>query len=1018
MAVIVNGQRFLEADDVQGNPALAQEEATIQLNFANSEFERRKSETRVDEDGNPDPNGKFINVGRVNDLKKNIASSLPAINVGSQAQPPQSGENNPLDVVISGSVFSIDAFWPHINDPVGSTSGVPNPPPVPSDPFPSGGGSTVTQPNSPTPPVTEPIDPPSSSSSGSGTGSDAQQSDGSSGSVSDTESGASGQTGTAPQQSDDVPSDSGQSQTPGSSNSVSPPSSAPNVQSAQGSSRTAGGTGSGDLTSPLEIEIDPRPNQLSDYASYTYNAELFMMSPKRYVGLLKKPMTVSHVLANYSFPVVRSGGMGRDGGEHFDIDFYIDNIKLTNYAMAPNNRSTNTNAIQVTFDVNEPNGATFLERLYDAATNALEEEQNWIGCPYMLKITFKGYDDTGKEIIGAIKPKYIPIKIDELRFSVHDSGSVYKAVARPYHHDVFGSIKSTIPINVQVSAGTVREIFYGPASIQDKEITEIARPKKHTKSNTRTGAVKGEFKNEFEVQDDKELGGHKITKNVFGEPHTTLEKAMNAFYEQKTKPGKNKKGEPTSSSAMIADKVSFKFAEEIANAKVQREKFDALNTPQPNQKAYKVIGGSNKGISTIDKANNLFKINAGTSIVSLINYILVASDYIDYNINDSDASDYVDGGSEIDAGGGNEGLRWFKIIPQIVEFLGWDSKEARYKFHVQYTVIVNRIYYEDFPWVPETKPKGKGVHKLYNYIFSGENTEVQGFRLNFDAAYYQARTIGTGTPKADKNVGDVVGNSQVKDRSTGNENISNNESLSEKRKQDFFTNIMQDGVDLIEIDLDILGDPAFFPTGDSLFQPQGNNNKVYSEPFLPDGTINYDLTSPYIQISLRTPTDYNPETGLMDFSTDKRYSSSQFNGVYRVLAIKSNFSGGVFTQELQAVRTKMQPIDGKIGRSKKSIAGQERKYAVQQFGNLLTQLIRANRNPLESFVRTGVTRIGTLMDDINTNIKANRIQRLANEQDQGRFSEGIGDEEIDEAAPTESNITTRQRTNTDDILIV
>jgi hypothetical protein len=1002
MAVIVNGQRFLEADDVQGNPELAQQEATRQLNFANSEFERRKSETRVDEDGNPDPNGKFINVGRVSDLKENIASSLPAISVGTKSTGSSSSGNNPLDVTISGSVFAISAFWPHVNDPTGSPPGVPNPPPAPSDPFPSPpSGGTVIPPNNPTPPTIEPIDPPSSSSSGSGsgTGSDNQQGDGSSGSVSDTEPGASGQ---APQQSDGGPSDSGQSQTPGSSNSVSPPSSAPNVQSAQGSSRPAGGTGSGDLTSPLEIEIDPRPNQLSDYASYTYNAELFMMSPKRYVGLLKKPMTVSHVLANYSFPVVRSGGMGRDGGEYFDIDFYIDNINLTNYATAPGARTSNTNVVQISFDINEPNGATFLERLYDAATNALEEEQNWIGCPYMLKITFKGYDDTGKEIIGAIKPKYIPIKINNLRFSVHDSGSVYKAEAIPYHHDVFNSIKSTIPINVQVSAGTIREVFYGPASIKDKVITESKRV--------------DDTSDEDEEQQFKTVT---TTKNIFGEPHTTLENAMNEFYKQKTKKSKNKlTGKEVPSSAMIADKVSFKFAEEIAEAKLQREKFDALNTPQPNQKAYKVIGGSTKGISTIDKANNLFKINAGTNIVSLLNYIIVASDYIDYNINDATSAPYVDGGAEVDAGIGHDGLRWFKIIPQIKEFLGWDSKEARYKFHVQYTVMVNRVYYEDFPWVPETKPKGNGVHKLYNYIFSGENTEVQGFRLDFEAAYYQAHTIGTGIPKADKNVGDVVGNSQVKDRSTGNENISNNESLTEKRKQDFFTNIMQDGRDLIAVDIDILGDPAFFPTGDALFQPQGNNNKVYSKPFLPDGTINYDLTSPFVQVNLRTPTDYNPETGFMDFSTDKRYSSSQFNGVYRVLTVKSTFSGGVFSQSLHAVRTKIQPIDGKLGRSKKSIIGQERKYAVQQLSNLLTQLVRANSNPLESFVRTGVTRIGTLMDDINTNIKANRIQRLANEQDQGRFREGIGDEEIDEAAPTESNITTRQRTNTDDILIV
>jgi hypothetical protein len=100
MAVIVNGRQFLDADDVFGNPALALAEANKQLAFAAAERLRRESEVRVDIDGNPDPNGGFINAGLETDLTTSIASQLPAVVVGSAAG------------VISRSGFIIDPSWP------------------------------------------------------------------------------------------------------------------------------------------------------------------------------------------------------------------------------------------------------------------------------------------------------------------------------------------------------------------------------------------------------------------------------------------------------------------------------------------------------------------------------------------------------------------------------------------------------------------------------------------------------------------------------------------------------------------------------------------------------------------------------------------------------------------------------------------------------------------------------------------------------------------------------------------
>ena len=702
---------------------------------------------------------------------------------------------------------------------------------------------------------------------------------------------------------------------------VAKPSSATNTISATGNvkSATSQNINSGLGVKADDVSVNPRPNQLTDYASYTYNIALYMMQPKEYVRMLKSPQSVTAIPKQL---LMRSGGVGNDGGDNFDIDFFIDNLQMKNVGVSPNTKTTNTNAVEVSFDITEPMGVTLIERLKNEAKNNLEEEQNYLHTPYLLEITFKGYNEQGKQLGAEVKPKYVPIKIIELKFTVESTGTVYRCKAMPYHQDVFSTIRSTIPINIQVSASTVTDIFGGTATEFTQEIKTV------TEETQRLGG--------------NSISTQKVTKNKLGESHKTLTDAINKFYEGQTKPtiekaqeggppNQRKQAKTTPASTEVAEKWSFAIAPGIANAKLVGEKFDALNTPAKNSKVYKSIASAIKsgtGGVELDTKTNMFKINAGTNVVSLINYILVASEYIDKNVEatanklsqDEDSSEHIN---------------WFRIVPQIVGFQGWDKKEGRYKFHVKWTVQEMALFYSDFPWAPKTMPKGKGVHKIYDYIFSGNNTEVQKFRMNFDAAYYQAHTIGTGVPTADKNISDVT--TQVKSipQSTQGQGMVNDEGITKKRSKDLMSSLMHDGADLIQCDLDILGDPAFIPVGDAFFQPQGNRNQIYNSAFLPDGTINYDLTPPYIQINLRTPSDYDEFTGLVDLTKQTKYSSSEFSGVYKIIVAQSTFSGGVFTQNLTGIREKMQPqANGKLARSKYSQKSIERgALLVDDFGD-------------------------------------------------------------------------------------
>tara|TARA_R110000803_G_scaffold108490_1_gene176754 strand:+ start:2602 stop:5385 length:2784 start_codon:yes stop_codon:yes gene_type:complete len=755
---------------------------------------------------------------------------------------------------------------------------------------------------------------------------------------------------------------------------VAAPTNSENIMSAGGSAMAANArnNSAADGLSPNfdSISIDPLPNQLSDYASHTYNIALYMLQPAEYVKLMKAPKSVAQIPKRL---IMRSGGVSSDGGENFDIDFFIDNLQMTNLGISPNTRTTNTNAVSISFDITEPMGITLIERLKTEAKNSLQEEENYIRTPYLLEITFKGYDDTGEEVVGAIKPKYIPIRITDLKFKLESSGTIYKINAIPFHQDVFSSMTSTIPINIQVSAGTVNDIFGGTAQQVNYETETIY---------------------DEELAEDE---GTTIKKTTLGESAATLTDAVNRFFVNQTKPTTDKDGKTQQPSAEIAEKWSFEIAPEINNAKLVGAKFDALNTPQKTNKVYKQAAAGIKGQVNLDSTTNLFKINAGTNVVSLINYIVVASEYIDSNI---DAANGIDNDFQQPTGrqtSENKTIKWFKVVPQIVDYIGWDKKQGRYKFHVKWTLMVHGMYYSDFPWAPKTKPKGIGVHKMYDYIFSGLNTEITDLILQFDAAYYQAHTIGTGIPEGDKDKSNLAPMSKSVPQSKQGQGIINDTTVTKKRSKDLMSNLMYDGADMIQINLAILGDPSFLPVGDAFHQPQGNRNKAHNKPFLDDGTINYDLTPPYIQLNLKTPSDYDELTGLVDPYSKGTYTTSEFSGVYRVISTESSFSGGMFTQRVDAIREKMQPINGKIGRSVESIKITEdntRRSFIENLSESLFLSVVSGKNPFEALISQGSSLLSSVGESLVTGMQAGRIQRLADEIDQGRFEEGIG-EEID-----------------------
>lgn len=691
------------------------------------------------------------------------------------------------------------------------------------------------------------------------------------------------------------------------------------IQNAKDASATNSGPFMEDLS---KISIDPRPNELNMFGSVTYNLSLYMLNSRSYVSITNSPDNPQDALTPpNSLLLMRSGGVGLDNqNTAFFNDFFIDDLELTNVATGPSKFKQNTNATDIKFTITEPRGVTLLEKLRDAAAGVLvSSKEKYMHAPYLLRIDFKGYDESGRPMNAPSRPKYIPIRITDMQFEVTASGTEYKVQAIPFAHFAMGSVVSTIPMNIELQASTVGDIFNAGVTIEEEyESKETVR-------------VPADRPNSEVVSTDRTVTKtRKVQAKNLGEVLTDYQKKRAKPSITQTEKTADSKKQLIPSAALLYDTYDFLISGEIANAKLNMSGlYDALNTPVPQEdkkeknskdksdtnqfQAY--VKGLTSGV-TLDKETNLFKINAGTDITKLINLLILHSDYMDQNIMEN-PDPYLSSGDPV---------KWFKIRPVIKDSegpgKGFDEKDGRYKYHVTFAVEKNNVYYTDFPWAKKSKPTGNGIHKVYNYIYSGNNTEVLDFDLKFRNAFLQVMTAGSGSPFANKDHRSLF-TPMVKElpQSAEGNTINGTDTIKRTRAKDLFSSVMSDGVDMVELKLQIVGDPAYLPTSDAFYHDKVRQGQSYTTAFMPDGTINYNLTPPFVQVNLKTPTDYDETTGL---ANPNKFSNSQFSGVYRVTSVDSTFTGGVFQQRLNGVRAETQPTANGVARDNLSSANTER----------------------------------------------------------------------------------------------
>ena len=548
--------------------------------------------------------------------------------------------------------------------------------------------------------------------------------------------------------------------------------------------------------------------------------------------------------------MIASGGRRENRSPIFYDDMYFENFQMTT-VIGLNSRSRSSNVIDISFTVIEPYGITLINRILDLAKDLGVE--NWTEMSFVLRIDFFGNNESGMPD-GPLdgQTKYIPMKIIGCEMKASTKGSEYKFTGIPYHHLAYQETSGSTPVFVEVTAETVKDFFNGD-------------------------------------------GGYA--------------KALNDYQK------KLKKDEYVE----IPDEYEFVVTGELGQAKIltKKEKNHVSHIPlaHDNNKSAKTEDGIKAANSRFDEApakldqkKQAIPINAGTSIIDVINQTVRNSEYIVKQVGKPS------GGT----------VKWYKIVPEV-KVLGYDSKRKVYAKKYIYTILETEVYNTKYPDAPLGQPKV--AVKKYNYMYTGKNQQILDFSLDFNIMFYTAVTsnryklkrgdtspeppdpkdkdkgITNDTKESDvtpAHVKIVPAQTDVSSLHQGANDVTNTSA------NDLYKSLMSTSRgDMINVKLKIAGDPEFIKQDDIAYASEGTVNEIDQ-----NGSITTDGGELYVDLFFRSPNDINQETGLYDFS---RWEEASFNGRYKVITVENIFSQGQFLQNLNLVRIFNQETPGGAG---------------------------------------------------------------------------------------------------------
>ena len=620
--------------------------------------------------------------------------------------------------------------------------------------------------------------------------------------------------------------------------------------------------------------ITPAANKLAGLASQTYAISIYLMNSDEYAQLLgtdKKTLPTEQL-------ILQSGGapVGQRN-KFFDLDFYIENLELQT-TIGTQSTASPHNVVKLSFDILEPNGITFLERLRQAVWEHTGDRSQTInGQNYLMVIRFYGYDDQGNLVSNApgqepkpeqtsdpdaLVEKFIPFQINQLRYKIATEAVMYTIEATPTIMTVgYSSARGTIPFNFQLSAIDVQTLLNGDTQLEttqrqvtdtdDDEALEVAERAPPAKKIGLKGAT--------------------ITQGL-----ATALNEHQQLLAQKT-PGMI----PDRYTIELEDVAGLKDAKMRKQGTVDKRRAPLLDNPDPNQKL-------NQKKQNFDSDTKNYSINAGTQIVQLIDQVMKNSTYV--TAQQTVAFDEITK-KEI-KNTPVKTVQWYRIT-QTATPTGYDPVRKDYAYNIHYKISRYQINTPRSPYFPPAMYRG--VHKLYNYWFTGQNTEVINFEIEANTNYV--------SPISNSGLANNPGNARFAEKqffqTSADESTQGGQGESTLPAAQLASRLYSNA-DVAKTTLEIIGDPDWI-TQSELFYTESN-----LKPFERDGSCNMRASEVLFELRFNRPADYDLPTGLIPV-TKNNIGASAITGevnlpeesiVFMAQKITNKFQNGKFTQEI------------------------------------------------------------------------------------------------------------------------
>jgi hypothetical protein len=576
------------------------------------------------------------------------------------------------------------------------------------------------------------------------------------------------------------------------------------------------------------------------------------------------------------------------------LDIFFEEVNILS-TVGPNSERGLANFTKMEFQLHEPFNITLIEKI--RATAFINGYWDYQDAPLLLTIEWKGWDEHGKEQKDTRLKRYIPIRIVRVEFEVDAGGARYQCIAVAAddfaHDDRFKFPRRNIDIARSTWKDWTKELKRQLNEQMENEKKEGLRELNDEYNFVLSDEV---------IQDAKDWGNE-----------ATLTHSVDIK--------KGGRGGANMSATIAAVRTTIDSYTSLVKLFEDALRSGLGYTDIVNgfwyQLARKLMNDS-----SIGKTAN------PTSMKKVAGY-LTSQRFVDDLRKEE-----------------NQYINWFMIKPKF-EVIGtgrgkkWDSIRKLHPKRITFVAVRQKIHVLKFikPGVTLGNVDwSKYIRKKYNYIYTGENVDIQNLKIDYKTAWFMRNIRPFVADEKEKGkfkdfkdefedkLNKAFGVEDHPDipfrqepsiqRGKNVVNPDEKKLASEAKNQQFYDYLTNPQVDMMRVELTILGDPAYVCQDQfTNIQIALKDNEIVASPkFAGQGSWNYKYGSfnseayqPLILLTYKLPDDFSDKKG---YWFEKFRRSSFFSGVYQVVKIESSISQGQFTQVLHCVRMNNQKGEG------------------------------------------------------------------------------------------------------------